>query len=352
MPLEAKSYRLGPLTLFPRGPYWHCRYQIDGARKQYTTKEPLHKRDAAETRALQFFEADRLRARGVEPCPTLGAAFALWEQTHILRKSPKHVANVASIGRLHLGALKDTLLKDLTTAAVEMELSRFLEDHAPSFGNIWLSYIRLVCKWAVRRGMIRRVPFDVPFARIKQRNKGIIPTAKARQWLEEVDFLAANEPSIAMILRLQIGLGLRGGEARLARWEWLDLERGLYTPGDTKGGKAWPRPVPPWILDRLRPLAKASGWMTAGRRGRPVSTARIKRVFDKACQAVGLPKLTPHRLRATYATWLSEEGVPIQDIQKALEHKDIRTTAAYLGSDLGRIAAAQERLGRRTGLGR
>jgi integrase len=77
----------------------------------------------------------------------------------------------------------------------------------------------------------------------------------------------------------------------------------------------------------------------------------VKRTFDAACKAAGIQRLVPHRLRATYATWLSEAGVPIQDIQAALGHKDIRTTAIYLGVDLGRVAAAQRRVAARTGLG-
>ena len=85
--------------------------------------------------------------------------------------------------------------------------------------------------------------------------------------------------------------------------------------------------------------------------GKPVTPGRVRRVFDVACAAVDIPRLTPHRLRATYATWLSEEGATIQDIQAALGHKDIRTTAGYLGLDLGRIAHAQRKIAARTGLG-
>jgi integrase len=270
----------------------------------------------------------------------------------LLRKSPAHIRNASCIAK-HLGALAKVYLTDLTTTAVEDALNNFLKNHTVSYGNKWLTYIRLVCKWAVRRGKVRAVFFDVPKTRIKQKPKILIPTAKARQWMEEVEFLTIKEPAIAMVLRLQIGMGLRGSEARGARWEWLDFERARYTPGGTKGGAAWPRPVPPWILDILRPLAQPFGWMVPSQKGRPLTAGRVMRVFRAACKAVGLPpEIVPHRLRATYATWLSEEGVSIQSIQAALEHKDIRTTALYLGADLDSVAAAQKSSARKTGLGR
>ena len=83
--------------------------------------------------------------------------------------------------------------------------------------------------------MIRAMPFDVPEAKLKRKPKALIPTGKAADWLEEVRALTEHEPALYMVLVLMIGLGLRGGEARNARWEWLDLEREIYTPGAHEG---------------------------------------------------------------------------------------------------------------------
>lgn len=344
------SYRIGDITMIPRGNRWHCRFQIGKKRIPRTTREPLRNTAKAEARAKELYQTALLRSEGKEPCPTLASAFSQWETIHLLRKSRSHIENMARVGHLHLGTLAGVLLTDLTTALVEDEFNRFLATHAPSYGNQWLTYIRIVCKWAIRRGMIRALPFDVPEIKLKEQPKLLIPTHKAKDWLIEVDALTEHEPGIGMVLRLMIGLGLRGGEARHARWEWLDLERERYTPGDTKGGKAWARPVPPWVLEDLRGVAQPFGWMAPTMAGKLVTPGRVKRVFDAACAAVDIPHMVPHRLRATYATWLSEVGVPIQDIQAALEHKDIRTTAKYLGIDLDRIAQGQKQVAVRTGM--
>ena len=351
--MRGESYRLGDgITMIQRGGRWHCRFQVGGRRIARTTQEPLRNSARAEARARELRHEALLRSQGKEPCPTVEGAFKLWceHPVHVLRKSASHLANMERMGRLHLGELAGLRLFELTTRLVEDELGRFLQTHAASTGNQWITYLRIVCKWAIRRGMIVAMPFDVPEGKVRKKPRRLIPTGKAAEWLEEVRALTEHEPALYMVLLLMLGLGLRGSEARAARWEWLDLERSFYTPGDTKGGEAWPRPVPPWVLDILRVEAKASGWMCPTQAGKPATPGRVARVFHAACAAVGLPRLVPHRIRATYATWLSEQGAPIQDVQAALGHKDIRTTSVYLGVDLGRIAQAQKRIAQRTGL--
>lgn len=351
--MEYRSYRAGPVTMIPEGNFWHYRFCIKpDPRKQRTTKEPLRNRAKAEQVALDAYEAAKLRARGEEPEPTLAEAFRLWvnHPAHVLRKSASHLSNIERCGRLHLGDLASLKLTQLTTVKVEEELGQFLSDHAVSTSNQWLTYIRIVCKWAIRMNMIRSLPFDVPECHVKRKTKPLLPTAKVMDWLEVVDRKTRLEPSIAIILRLQVGLGLRPSEARQARWEWVDWERCTYTPSSTKGGDVIARPVPPWLMAYLQERRKPFGWMVATRRGAVLSAFRLGSAVDAACKAVKIPRLTPHRLRATYATWLSEEGVPIQDIKEVLEQKDINTTAVYLGIDLSRVRAAQDRVGKRTGL--
>lgn len=347
---EVRSYRAGPVTMIPEGSKWHFRGQVAGVRFQRSTGEPLRNRAKAEQIALEAFEAARLRARGEEPEPILRQAVALWIQAHALRKSASHIENVDRFGRCHLGDLGDLNLTQLTTARVEEQLNAFLASHAKSYANQWLTYLRMVCKWAVRRRMIRAVPFDVPEIRLKRRPKPLLPTDRVMEFLAKVDRLTLSDPGLALVVRLQLGTGLRPSEARLARWEWVDFERATYTPGDTKGGEAVPRPLPPWLIEHLQLMAKPFGWMVATRKGVPVTPSRLGYLLTRACLTLDLPRLTPHRLRHTYATWLAECGTPIQDIQHILGHKDIHTTIRYLGVDLSRVQRAQLRIADRTGL--
>ncbi|WLT30083.1 site-specific integrase [Geothrix sp. PMB-07] len=350
LPQVPKSYRCGPVTMIPRGGRWHFRYQLGNERKLRTTREPLKNRARAEQVALDAYDAAKLRARGEEPEPRLHQAVDLWIRANALAKSRSHIENIETFGRKHLNHLADLRLTQLTTAQVEDARRIFMETHAASSANQWLTYLRLICHWAIRRKMIRAMPFDVAELKVKRVRKPLLPKEKVSVWLAEVDALTEHEPSLGLVLRLEIGLGLRGSEARQARWEWLDIERRTYTPGDTKGGEAWARPVPEWLLAELQRIAKPLGWMVPGLAGTPVSLSRVQRIIDAACKAIGIPRFTAHRLRATYATWLADEGVPLHTIKNALGHKDIRTTEGYLQVDMRGVAEAQKRIAIKTGM--
>ena len=338
-----RRYRCGPVTMVPRGGFWHCEFQIAKQRRTRTTKEPLRNTAKAERVALDIHAKALMRSRGEEPEPTLGEAFAQWviHPDHVLSKSASHLANMERCGRLHLGRLAALKLTQVTNKELQDERGEFLKAHAISTANQWLTYIRIVCKWASSRGMIRVMPFTLGELKVKTPPKLFIPTNKAEDWLAEVDALTEHEPGIGMVLRLMIGLGLRGSEAREARWEWVDFEHEIYTVGRCKSGKPREVPIPPWILEDLKETAQPFGWMAATMAGKIVTPGRVKRVFEAACRAVDVPRLVPHRLRGTFATWMMENGAGIKEIQAALGHEDIRTTAVYLGMDLGRIAQAQ-----------
>jgi integrase len=315
-------------------------------REQHSTKET--RIEPAWTEALRRYDAAKMRAKGLEPEPTLAELAKQWVAAHRLLLSPSHVDSVARIGERHLYGLQDTLISKINTGMVEGARLEYLKTHEKSSANHWLACMRLLYGWAIRRGMIRFRPWDVRKLKVQQKPKVLLPVDKAADWMGEVDALSEHEPAIGLAIRLMIGLGLRcESEALNARWEWLDIDRRIYTPGETKGREAWARPVPEWILEILRPFKQSWGLIVPTQAGKVLTSCRIQRVMDLACEAVDIPRLTPHKLRHTYATLLAEEGVPIQDIQVALGHKDIRTTLAYLGVDIRRVAQGQAKMAAR-----
>jgi len=73
------------------------------------------------------------------------------------------------------------------------------------------------------------------------------------------------------------------------------------------------------FLDALQKVAYRAG-ITCG------ICSNCKTRKGRNCKAFGL-----HKFRKTFATKLSQAGVPIQDIKEALGHADIQTTMDYLG---------------------
>ncbi|MCL4466917.1 MAG: site-specific integrase [Chloroflexi bacterium] len=64
-------------------------------------------------------------------------------------------------------------------------------------------------------------------------------------------------------------------------------------------------------------------------RGRPLSANGAWRVVQKAAKDLGLSHIHPHDFRHWRATQMLREGVPVDQVQRFLNHRSIRTTQLY-----------------------
>ncbi|MEM5315556.1 tyrosine-type recombinase/integrase [Paraburkholderia sp. JHI869] len=331
--------------LFLVGRMWHYRLSAGGRRQQRSTGETVRRR--AEAVAAQAAEDARRAASGLEPIPTLRELVRQWIAAHEFVVSASHLKGMREFGRLHLYELAELKIDVFSTSLVEAARAQHLRGHAPATANHWLRLLRLLFRWAVRRRLIAEVSWTVKPIKTQKRPRAILPAARALDWLAAVD--QEGGPAVSCGIRLMLGLGLRESEVRTARWEWIDWERRTYTPGRTKGREAVPVPLPDWLATYLEPRRSAAGLIVANRRGAPLYAGFASRVIKAANSAVGIEGLTPHRLRGTFATMLSEAGVPVQTIQQVMRHKSVLTTIGYLEVDLGRAVAGQQRIANRLG---
>lgn len=105
---------------------------------------------------------------------------------------------------------------------------------------------------------------------------------------------------------------------------WLTVRRG-------KGGRDRVVPVALHTWRRLLDLRQEGPWLLPSSRdpARHIMPRRARVVVGRLGSAVGM-HLHPHMLRHTYAVSLLRAGVPLVDIQLALGHTDLATTAIYL----------------------
>ncbi len=335
--------------LFKVGRVWHYRFQVNGTRAQRSTRETVkHRAEAVAERAHRH---SRLWARGDEPTPTLRELVGQWLTVHTPTVSRSHIKIVEAFGRLHLYDLGSLMIDELTTEHVEAARLEHIKTHAPASVNLWLKVLRLLCNWAVRRKVIPVIPFTVKLLKVQKRPRSILSVDLAQKWLGEIDRIAGEHHGVAVAVRLMLGIGLREAEAITARWEWLDWDRQLYTPGITKGREADPIPIPEWLADYLAPMRKATGLIVVKQGGNGFAHGFTRRAMLQANEVCGTGHITAHRLRGTFATLLSEAGVPVQTIQRVMRHKSPLTTMAYLEANLSHVVGAQQRIAKRIGLG-
>lgn len=176
----------------------------------------------------------------------------------------------------------------------------------------------------------------------------------AARWWES---LQAREGMGAKALAFQAMTATRSGAIRLATWDEIDLERGLWTiqPGRQSskipnGGEARTVPLTPVMIALLKGLPRLEGcnyvfWAPRGGALSDATIAKAMRALHEADVDAGGKGFVdvrigeaavPHGLRATFRTWVSERTTFDADLAEvALFHKiGNKTTQSYNRADM------------------
>jgi len=140
------------------------------------------------------------------------------------------------------------------------------------------------------------------------------------------------------MLETLYGAGLRVSELVSLRLAQLNLEGG-YLVVVGKGNKERPVPIGTPARQALAAyLGEARPHLLRGRssphvfvtpRGRAMSRQGFWKLLRRRALVLGLPSVSPHRLRHSFATHLLEGGADLRAVQAMLGHADIATTQIY-----------------------
>lgn len=334
--------------VFKVGRTWHYRFQV--AKKRIQRSSRLRNKVLASQLAEKAYAEAVERANGGHPIPTLRALAREWQVTRVPVVSTAHSSSVDVFVRLHMYKLADLPIDCISTEAVEDARNEHLLTHNRASANHWLRILKLIVNWAVKRDILSKLPWRVAMLTVQKRPRTILQVDVAAAWFKAVDAAARRQPGIGVAVRLMLFLGLREGEATSARWDWIDWQRSTYTPGQTKGREAEPLPMPVALVEYLKALGQGDELIAAKSDGSAFPAGFARRSIVAANRVCATKGITPHRLRGTIATLLSESGVPIQTIQKFLRHKSPLTTMAYLEKNMATAARAQNEIAGKIGM--
>lgn len=169
--------------------------------------------------------------------------------------------------------------------------------------------------------------------------------------------------TVADLIALMAGTGCRINEARLLKWDDVDLGNGRLQIHGTKSVAAdrvvnLPARLTSRLAQRRRvmiawaPESPASGpvgpyvfgidpreirfesWSTFPGDNRPLDQSNLAGAVRKCLDGAGLTWAVPHTFRRTVATMLHQAGIPLSRIADQLGHADPAMTAkVYLGRD-------------------
>ena len=153
---------------------------------------------------------------------------------------------------------------------------------------------------------------------------------------------------LASGLRISEACALRPTQVQPERDErGHKLDRGvLLVQG--KGGKQRLAPLSPSLLRALRRyfvLVRPHGFLFPSRsRSGHITPKTVRQALRVACARVGMPTVTPHQLRHSFATTMLERGVDLPTLQAAMGHQRPSTTAVYLHVRRDRLATMPDLL--------
>jgi integrase len=135
------------------------------------------------------------------------------------------------------------------------------------------------------------------------------------------------------ILRVMGTTGLRRENVLAMEWAWFDEARGTLTvPAQAdKAKQGFVLHLSEGVSELLRNrrVAVEGRWVFPNpKTGKPYYSCRD--AWVTARNKAGLPGLRMHDLRHTYASMMLDSGSDIVDVQHALGHTQLKTTAVYL----------------------
>lgn len=134
-----------------------------------------------------------------------------------------------------------------------------------------------------------------------------------------------------ILFTLGINTGLRVSD--LIKLKVSDVKP-IMTVQEKKTGKTKSFQLSDCVYQQLVEYIKDldSEWLFPSRKGnRPITTVQAWRIINEASVKAGLEHIGTHSMRKTFGYHLFKKGVPLELIQKALNHSSQAITMLYIG---------------------
>lgn len=145
--------------------------------------------------------------------------------------------------------------------------------------------------------------------------------------------------------------GLRVSEACKLRIEHIDFDDERFLVFQGKGSKDRYLPIAGRMQRELREWVgtRTTGWLFPAERLRKgpghISIRHVEALIPAIGERADISRrITPHKLRHSFACLCLARGATIREVQDLLGHSDMKTTAVYLHVDTSHLKAVVDRL--------
>ncbi|MDX2136091.1 MAG: tyrosine-type recombinase/integrase [Saprospiraceae bacterium] len=219
--------------------------------------------------------------------------------------------------------------------------------------NRRLSCLKSYFRYLKRRGLLPRDPMTKVVAPKTGKRLPVFAQASEIQAL----FLHTDFPDTftglrdRVLLELLYATGMRRGELAALTEDDLDFSRNVIRI-QGKGNKTRLAPIGPWLPDLLQTYLErrrathpdAGPLLFLNTRGGPLRGDGVYYVVHKYLSLVtALEQRSPHVLRHSFATHLSNEGAELNAVKELLGHSSLAATQVYLHNSIERLKAVYDK---------
>ncbi|MBP1881954.1 tyrosine-type recombinase/integrase [Sinorhizobium mexicanum] len=258
--------------------------------------------------------------------PTIEQLWELFETEHLALKEPSTRKDYAGrYRRIILPTFKGRKVKDITRAEIAAMKLKF--KHKKTDLNRALAVLSKMFSHA----MLHDIRTDNPCAKLPRFTETVNDT-----WLDETQlpaFIAAlmtRTGPVADLIKFITVSGWRISAARLLRWDQVNLKRMEVRLGD-KATKITATALSSDGATIIAAQAHKVGFVFSNSTGRmPVSYKDVLAMLEEICKEAEIPRIGPHRLRATIATHSAIDGANVAELMQAYGWKTPAMAMRYV----------------------
>jgi integrase len=263
-------------------------------------------------------EQHERRARSGE---TVGALLGPYLAFKAKKLRPRSLVEVTRHLRVNAKALHPLHIAKLDRRQISACRTAIASKRGEVTANRTLASLSAFATWCMQEGLIENNPVLKTAKYSERTRERVLADAELRAIWQAT----AEGEDYDRIVRLLMLTGCRASEIGGLRWdEILDDNAIVLPPARTKNGREHIVALAPAAQAILAPLPHKDGFVFGYREGRPFSGwSKSKQMLDQHIADSGFKfaqSWTPHDLRRTFATRLSDAGTPPHIIDELLNH--------------------------------
>jgi integrase len=225
--------------------------------------------------------------------------------------------------------------KDIKRRDIVLLLDKIVERGAPIQANRALAVIRKMFNFAVTRSILDASPCAaIPAPSTEKRRDRVLDDDEIKAFWLELD-QARMHIRIKLSLKLMLVTAQRKQEVSNAKWGEFDMKGGWWTiPSDrSKNGRSHRVPITliaKTLLTKIKESATSSDYLfPSPRTESPITGQSIDHALRKNVDHFSILSFTPHDLRRTASSKMTEAGISSNDVSKVLNHSDSTTIGRH-----------------------